>query len=129
MSLTQDRPANTGDLNGLCFFGNDPTKPGFQYELVGTDAKGTIVERRSVCVAFEEPGVRPPPPPLPQVPTFAEAWKAAQLPAPIIVTDPATRGITGLETRIMAAGFNGFQGKPISVRELLATVREVLDKR
>ena len=32
-------------------------------------------------------------------------------------------------TRIMAAGFNGFQGKPISVRELLATVREVLDKR
>jgi len=28
----------------------------------------------------------------------------------------------------MAAGFDGFQGKPISVRELLATVREVLDK-
>jgi two-component system, cell cycle response regulator DivK len=32
-------------------------------------------------------------------------------------------------TRIMAAGFDGFQGKPISVRELLATVREILDKR
>jgi CheY-like chemotaxis protein len=31
--------------------------------------------------------------------------------------------------RIMAAGFNGFQEKPISVRELLATVREILDKR
>jgi DNA-binding response OmpR family regulator len=31
-------------------------------------------------------------------------------------------------TRIMAAGFNGFRGKPISVRELLATVREILDK-
>src|SRR5262245_47739476 len=31
-------------------------------------------------------------------------------------------------TRIMAAGFNGFQGKPISVRELLATMREILDK-
>src|SRR5262245_57447094 len=30
--------------------------------------------------------------------------------------------------RIMAAGFDGFQGKPISVRELLATVREILDK-
>jgi len=28
----------------------------------------------------------------------------------------------------MAAGFDGFQGKPISVRELLATVREILDK-
>ena len=32
-------------------------------------------------------------------------------------------------TRIMAAGFDGFQGKPISVRELLATVRDILDKR
>jgi CheY-like chemotaxis protein len=32
-------------------------------------------------------------------------------------------------TRIMAAGFDGFQGKPISVRELLATLREILDKR
>jgi CheY-like chemotaxis protein len=31
--------------------------------------------------------------------------------------------------RIRAAGFNGFQEKPISVRELLATVREILDKR
>jgi two-component system, cell cycle response regulator DivK len=29
-------------------------------------------------------------------------------------------------TRIMAAGFNGFHGKPISVRQLLATVREIL---
>jgi len=28
----------------------------------------------------------------------------------------------------MAAGFDGFQGKPISVRQLLATVREILDK-
>jgi len=31
-------------------------------------------------------------------------------------------------TRIMAAGFDGFQGRPISVRELLTTVREILDK-
>jgi hypothetical protein len=28
----------------------------------------------------------------------------------------------------MAASFDGFQGKPISVKELLATVRELLDK-
>jgi hypothetical protein len=27
----------------------------------------------------------------------------------------------------MAAGFDGFQGKPISVRELLATVRGILE--
>jgi two-component system, cell cycle response regulator DivK len=31
-------------------------------------------------------------------------------------------------SRIMAAGFNGFQSKPISVNQLLATVREILDK-
>ena len=53
--------------------------------------------------------------------------------------DPITRAtpviaitasvMTQDRTRIMAAGFDGFQGKPISVRELLATVREVLDKR
>jgi two-component system cell cycle response regulator DivK len=30
--------------------------------------------------------------------------------------------------KVMAAGFDGFQGKPISVRELLETVRQVLDK-
>ena len=30
--------------------------------------------------------------------------------------------------RSMAAGFEGFHGKPISVRQLLATVREILDK-
>jgi two-component system cell cycle response regulator DivK len=30
--------------------------------------------------------------------------------------------------KIMAAGFDGFQGKPISVRELLETVRRILEK-
>jgi two-component system, cell cycle response regulator DivK len=30
--------------------------------------------------------------------------------------------------KVMAAGFDGFQGKPISVRELLETVRQTLDK-
>ena len=53
--------------------------------------------------------------------------------------DPITSGIPVIAVtasvmphdrkRIMAAGFNGFQEKPISVRELLATVREILDKR
>jgi two-component system cell cycle response regulator DivK len=36
--------------------------------------------------------------------------------------------MTDDRTRIMAAGFDGFHGKPISVRQLLATVREILDK-
>ena len=53
--------------------------------------------------------------------------------------DPITSGIPVIavtasvmpqdRTRIMAAGFDGFQEKPISVRELLATVRDILDKR
>jgi two-component system cell cycle response regulator DivK len=30
--------------------------------------------------------------------------------------------------KVMAAGFDGFQGKPISVRELLETIRQILDK-
>jgi hypothetical protein len=30
--------------------------------------------------------------------------------------------------KVMAAGFDGFKGKPISVRELLETVRPILDK-
>ena len=29
----------------------------------------------------------------------------------------------------MAAGFDGYQTKPISVREFLETVRQVLDRR
>ena len=52
--------------------------------------------------------------------------------------DPDTHGIPIIAVtasvmaqdrqKIMAAGFDGFQGKPISVRELLETVRQVLDK-
>jgi len=51
-----------------------------------------------------------------------------------IRADPATRAIpvvavTASERqKIMPAGFDGFQGKPISVRELLETVRRLLDK-
>jgi two-component system cell cycle response regulator DivK len=53
-------------------------------------------------------------------------------------TDPVTRPIPVIavtasvmaqdKTRVMAAGFDGYHGKPISVRQLLATVREILDK-
>ena len=52
--------------------------------------------------------------------------------------DPLTRAIPVIavtasvmaheQKRIVAAGFDGFQGKPISVRELLGTVRQILDK-
>jgi len=53
--------------------------------------------------------------------------------------DPVTSGtpviavtasvMTQDRSRIMAAGFNGFQSKPISVNQLLATVRQALDTR
>jgi len=52
--------------------------------------------------------------------------------------DPATRAIPVVAVtasvmaqerqKVMAAGFDGFQGKPISVRELLETVRQILDR-
>jgi two-component system, cell cycle response regulator DivK len=53
--------------------------------------------------------------------------------------DPATRAIpvmavtasamTHDRAKIMAAGFDGYQSKPISVRPFLAAVRELLDRR
>jgi two-component system, cell cycle response regulator DivK len=52
--------------------------------------------------------------------------------------DPTTRAIPVVAVtasvmdqsrqKVMAAGFDGFQGKPISVRELLETVRGILQK-
>ena len=52
--------------------------------------------------------------------------------------DPATRSIPVIAVtasvmaqerqKVMAAGFDGFQGKPISVRELLTTIRKLLDE-
>ncbi len=52
--------------------------------------------------------------------------------------DPATQAIPVVAVtasvmaqerqKVMAAGFDGFQGKPISVRELLETVRQILEK-
>jgi len=53
--------------------------------------------------------------------------------------DPATRGIPVIAVtasvmpqdrqKIMAAGFDGYQDKPISVRELLESVRRLLERR
>ena len=53
--------------------------------------------------------------------------------------DPATRSIPVIAVtasvmaqdrqKIMAAGFDAYQGKPISVKELLVTIRQVLDTR
>jgi two-component system cell cycle response regulator DivK len=52
--------------------------------------------------------------------------------------DPSTRAIPVIAVtasvmaqerqKVMAAGFDGFQGKPISVRELLETIRGILER-
>jgi hypothetical protein len=101
--------AQTGSLNGLCAApGGTAQQPvfGFLYHLVGTDATGTIVDDRFVCVAFPngDPTQRPPVPPIPAVPTFGEAWDRARLPAPTVTLDPERRGVTGLDTRISTSG-------------------------
>src|SRR4051812_22505629 len=96
-----DGPATTGSLAGLCFV--TPTIPGFQYRIVGTRPDGSIASDYTVCSPFDATGAAAPPP-LPQPPTYAEAWRAAQLPSATIMTDPATRGITGVDTRIWATG-------------------------
>jgi len=102
-------PAQTGSLDGLCVLpGGTATDPrfGFLYHLVGTDPAGAIVDDRFECVAFPNGDAtqRPPEPPVPAVPTFGEAWNSVQLPAPVVTLDPATRGITGLDTRISTSG-------------------------
>jgi hypothetical protein len=101
-------PAQTGSLNGLCTVPGPAGLPvfGFQYHLVGRDAAGAIVDDRFVCIAFPNGDAtqRPPQPAVPAVPTFAEAWNHVQLPAPAVTLDPATRGITGLDTRISTTG-------------------------
>jgi hypothetical protein len=102
-------PAQTGSLDGLCVLpGGTPVQPrfGFLYHLVGTDTTGAIVDDRFECVAFANDDVsqQPPAPSIPAVPTFAEAWKSAALPAPKVTLDPPGRGITGLDTRISTAG-------------------------
>jgi hypothetical protein len=101
-------PAQTGSLNGLCTVPGPAGTPvfGFQYHLVGRDATGAIVDDRFQCVAFPNGDAtqRPPEPAIPAVPTFGEAWNSVQLPAPVVTLDPATRGITGLDTRISTSG-------------------------
>lgn len=93
-------PARPGDLSGLCRAPDGGF--GWKYWLIGRSRDGTIVGERLVCRPFTDPQDPPPPPEPPVLPTIEEVWRRAQLPAPSIGIDPATRGVTGLETRIWA---------------------------
>jgi hypothetical protein len=102
-------PAQIGSLDGLCGApGGNAQQPvfGFLYHIVGTDSTGTIVDDHFECIAFANGDAtqRPPVPRVPAVPTVGEAWNRARLPAPVITLDPASRGITGLDTRISTDG-------------------------
>ncbi len=94
--------AAIGSLAGWCAVAGSPLG-GTEYHVIGTAANGAVVADSRVCVPIQTAGVAPAIV-LPQPPTVLETWRAARLPAPDIRTDPATRGITGLDTRIWTTG-------------------------
>jgi hypothetical protein len=101
--------AKAGSLEGLCFvpFAGAPNaQPGFQYRVLGTNSLGQVVVDTLKCVPFSQigSGATPAPPTLPTLPTFEEAWAGTHIPPADVHTDPASRGITGLETRIWTTG-------------------------
>jgi len=94
-------PSGPGDISELCILnpGQTPEQYGATFRQIAVDPKGNVVIDRLLCVPMLD-GHRPPPPPPPLLPTLEEVWRSAQLPSPVIGIDPATRGITGLDTRI-----------------------------
>ena len=99
-TTTDNHPA-PGDISGLCAVDVQHGKFGWSYRIIGTTLDGRVVIDHLVCVPFDANG-NAQPPRLPQLPTIQDAWNAADVPAPLIVTDPPARGITGLPTHISA---------------------------
>ncbi len=112
-----DSAAGNG-LNGLCAPEPiDDAHPilGALFHLVGRDRQtNEVVYDGWECVPFTDSS-RPPKPSPPQLPTIEEAWRAAQLPTPVVRFDPPARGITGLDTIIDVANAH-----PVQIR---ATIR------
>jgi hypothetical protein len=97
-------PASPGNnVAGICAVAGDPNNPGAQFRIIVTGPDGALLSNSVVCVPFTTvDGAAVPT--LPRPPTLAETWRAADLPEPRVLTDPGTRGITGLETRIWTDG-------------------------
>ena len=120
-TVVGDDHPRAGDLSALCAPGPiDPTNPvfGVTYRLIGRTLDGQVVGEQIVCVPIVDPTAPRPPPPVPQLPTIEAIWRESHLPEPLIGLDPATRGITGLDTRIwtetgnhlvIAATLNGYR--------------------
>jgi hypothetical protein len=96
--------ATIGSLAGWCAVPGNPLG-GIEYHIVGTAPNGAVVADYRACVPIQATGGTPTVA-LPQPPTLGETWRAARLPTPVILTDPGTRGITGLDTRIWTTGPN-----------------------
>lgn len=92
---------NTVGLENLC-----PPGPGTTFGWVHVRrgrarGSGAVVSEEIVCIPLD-PGGGPAPaaPPAPPAPTIDEIWRRVALPVPRLGTDPAARGVTGLETRL-----------------------------
>jgi hypothetical protein len=107
-SVVDPGPARLGDLTALCLAGSDDRgQPvlGYLHRVIGTErATQRIVYDDTSCVPVTVPDAGARRPPVPQLPTLEEAWRAARLEAPTIRLDPSARGITGLDTRIWTDG-------------------------
>ncbi|HYL52934.1 MAG TPA: hypothetical protein VEZ15_13250 [Acidimicrobiia bacterium] len=99
-SIVSER-ARSGSLAGWCALPGNAL--GVEYHIVGTAPNGQVVADYRVCVPIQPAGDAANFA-LPRPPTLEETWRAARLPAPTVLTDPAARGITGLDTRIWTTG-------------------------
>ena len=89
---------------------------GWPYTIDTIDNRtGLVVASRRICVALDpaDPSGTPALPPEPEPPTYGEVWRAAAIAAPSIGVNPIGEGVTGLDTRLWAAGADRVQ---ISVR-------------
>jgi hypothetical protein len=104
-------PGDPGDpLVHLCDPGPDPVTGAlrfgwiFWFDTIDTTT-GAIVATRAGCVPLDP--ARPDQPPEPVVvvpPSYGEVWRAAAIAPPTIGVNPAAEGVTGLATRLWAAG-------------------------
>ncbi|GIU86593.1 MAG: hypothetical protein KatS3mg009_1108 [Acidimicrobiia bacterium] len=91
---------NTVGLENLC-----PPRLGTTFGWVHVRrgrarGSGAVVSEEIVCIPLGPGGGPAPAPPAPRAPTIDEIWRRVALPVPRLGTDPAARGITGLETRL-----------------------------
>jgi hypothetical protein len=76
----------------------------FYRHTLRSTATGEVLRIAFGCVAAGDPAVAPAaPPPPPPPPTFDELVAATPIPQPEISTNPASRGLTGLESWFWAA--------------------------